>query len=272
MTDGLKDVQSSPDNRNIPLQKVGVRGIRWPMAVLDRAKGVQHTIGTFELAVDLPHHFKGTHMSRFVEVLSGYRDEFRVVNLEPLLAHLREKLKAGRAYLNVRFPYFVAKRAPVSLKESLMEYDCAFSACLGEAFDFELEVCVPVTTLCPCSKEISDRGAHNQRGYVTARLKCDSSLWLEEAIEMIENSASCDLYPLLKRTDEKWVTEHAYDNPRFVEDIVREIALAFDQEPRIYGYTIEAENLESIHAHNAFAMVARGHQPFAPLADGCGVV
>jgi len=257
MSERLTDVQSSPDHRNIPLQKVGVRNVRWPMSVLDRAKDIQHTIGTFELAVDLPHNFKGTHMSRFVEVLSAYHDEFSIGNLSPLLENLRDKLKASRAYLTVRFPYFIAKKAPVSGKESLMEYECAFNAALGEEFEFELEVRVPVTTLCPCSKEISDRGAHNQRGYVTAKLKCDSALWLEEAIEMIEKSASCDLYPLLKRPDEKWVTERAYDNPRFVEDIVREIALAFDNDDRIYSYSIEAENHESIHAHNAFALVVR---------------
>jgi len=258
MSERLTDVQSRPDNRNIPLQKVGVRDVRWPIAVLDRAKGVQHTVGTFELAVDLPHHFKGTHMSRFVEVLSAYHDEFSIDNLSLLLERLREKLKASRAYLTVRFPYFISKKAPVSRRESLMEYECAFKACLGDEFEFELEVRVPVTTLCPCSKEISERGAHNQRGYVTAKLKCDSALWLEEAIEMIEGCASCDLYPLLKRPDEKWVTERAYDNPRFVEDIVREIALAFDRDERIYSYSVEAENEESIHAHNAFAVVSRG--------------
>jgi GTP cyclohydrolase I len=261
MSERLTDVQSRPDNRNIPLQKVGVRGVRWPIAVLDRAKGVQHTVGTFELAVDLPHHFKGTHMSRFVEVLSAHTDEFSIENLSSLLEQLREKLKATRAYLTVRFPYFVAKKAPVSRKESLMEYECTFEASLGEEFEFVLEVRVPVTTLCPCSKEISERGAHNQRGYVTAKLKCDSDLWLEEAIEMIERSASCDLYPLLKRPDEKWVTERAYDRPRFVEDIVREIALAFDKDERIYSYIIEAENEESIHAHNAFAVVSRVSRP-----------
>ena len=207
MSERLVDVQSSPDHRKIPLQKVGVRDVRWPMSVLDRAKGIQHTIGTFELAVDLPHHFKGTHMSRFVEVLSEHHDEFSIENLSPMLSQLRETLKSDRAYLTVRFPYFIAKKAPVSRKESLMEYECAFKASLSEEFEFELDVRVPVTTLCPCSKEISERGAHNQRGYVTACLKCDSQVWLEEVIEKIEQSASCDLYPLLKRPDEKWVTE-----------------------------------------------------------------
>jgi GTP cyclohydrolase I len=258
MSDSLKDVQSSPDHRNIALQKVGVRKVRWPMSVLDRSKGIQHTIGTFELSVELPHHFKGTHMSRFLEVLSAHKDEFSIENLPNILSALKSTLKSQKAYLEVAFPYFIAKKAPVSKRESLMEYECVFRASDGEEYDFELEVRVPVTTLCPCSKEISDRGAHNQRGIVTARIQCDPELWLEEVIAMVEQSASCDLYSLLKRPDEKWVTERAYDRPRFVEDIVREVALAFDKDPRIHSYTIQAENEESIHAHNAFAFVARG--------------
>jgi GTP cyclohydrolase I len=254
----LPDIQGGHDDRNIAIEKVGVRNVRWPMAVLDRAKGTQHTIGTFSLLVDLPHHFKGTHMSRFIEVLGEHKDEFGIESLSGLLATLRAKLKAETAYAEIRFPYFIQKKAPVSKQPSLMEYECAFFASqTATSFEFSIEVCVPITTLCPCSKEISERGAHNQRGIVTARVRCEPDLWLEEIVEAIESCASCDLYPLLKRPDEKWVTERAYDNPRFVEDVVREVALAFDREPRIHSYEVEVENQESIHTHNAYAYVRR---------------
>jgi GTP cyclohydrolase IB len=259
MAQELPDIQAGRDDRNIPIQKVGVRNVRWPIAVLDRAKGKQHTIGTFSLLVDLPHDFKGTHMSRFIEVLSAHKEEFSIESLSALLVTLRRQLKANTAYVEIRFPYFIQKQAPVSKQQSLMEYACAFlaSETEGGGFDFNLEVQVPVTTLCPCSKEISERGAHNQRGIVTARVKCEPELWIEEIVEAVEACASCSLYPLLKRPDEKWVTEHAYDNPRFVEDVVREVALAFDGDPRIHSYEVEVENEESIHTHNAYAYVRR---------------
>lgn len=253
----LVDIQSSRDPRNIPIDKVGVRGVKYPIMVLDRAHENQHTIGNFTLTVDLPHHFKGTHMSRFIEVLSVHSDAISVHAIPKILQGLKEKLHAETAHLEVTFPFFMKKAAPVTGKESLMEYECGFSAASNHAEDFVMTVQVPVTTLCPCSREISAYGAHNQRGIVTAKLRFKDHLWLEEIIEMIEASASCDLYPLLKRPDEKWVTEHAYDNPRFVEDMVREVALAFDADDRIVSYEIEVENHESIHAHNAYAYLAR---------------
>ncbi|MCO5296131.1 MAG: GTP cyclohydrolase FolE2 [Fimbriimonadaceae bacterium] len=253
----LADIQSSPDVRNIPIDRVGVRNVEYPMALLDRARGLQHTIGVFSLTVDLPHQFKGTHMSRFLEVLSDHREEVGVESIGTILATLRERLNADTAHLDVRFKYFRKKAAPVTGKEAMMGYECAFYATGGAVEDFVIEVQVPVTTLCPCSKEISARGAHNQRGLVTARVRFEGELWLEELIDAIEACASCDLYPVLKRPDEKWVTEKAYDTPRFVEDMVREVALSFEQEQRITWFEIEVENFESIHAHNAYAKLER---------------
>lgn len=254
----LADIQATPDKRNIAIDRVGVRNVEYPMALKDRARGVQHTVGTFALTVDLPHQFKGTHMSRFIEVLSAHRDEIGVDSIPTILKALRSRLKADTAHLDVAFTYFRMKAAPVTGKEAMMGYACAFHATQGAAEDFVIEVHVPVTTLCPCSKEISARGAHNQRGLVTARVRFEGMIWLEELIDMIESCASCDLYPLLKRPDEKWVTEKAYDTPRFVEDMVREVALAFDGDKRIRWFEIEVENFESIHAHNAYAKLERG--------------
>ncbi len=253
----MVDIQATPDERNIPIDKVGVRGVKYPIVVLDRIKDRQHSIGNFTLTVDLPHEFKGTHMSRFLEVLSEHQGEISVGSLPKMLAELRSRLNAERAHVSVRFPFFMVKSAPVTGKEGMMEYICGFDATSNGAFDVELFVEVPVTTLCPCSKEISAYGAHNQRGIVTVRCRTSEHVWIEEIIEMIEGSASCGLYPVLKRPDEKWVTEHAYDNPRFVEDMVREIAVAFDRDGRFKKYEIEVENHESIHAHNAYAYLAR---------------
>ncbi|MBW7929120.1 MAG: GTP cyclohydrolase I FolE2 [Fimbriimonadaceae bacterium] len=257
MKSPLVDIQNSQDSRNIPIDKVGVRSVKYPIAVLDRANERQHTIGDFTLTVNLPHHFKGTHMSRFLEVLNEHQAEVSVHSLPDILRALKERLDAESAHIEVMFPFFMAKPAPVTGKVGMMPFDCRFIAEANGKFDLTMEVVVPVTTLCPCSKEISDRGAHNQRGYVTARVKTEGHVWLEELIEMIEGAASCALYPLLKRPDEKWVTERAFDNPRFVEDMVREVALAFDADPRIRSYEVEVENHESIHAHNAYAYLAR---------------
>jgi GTP cyclohydrolase I len=256
-TTPLVDIQNSVDKRNIAIDKVGVRGVKFPIVVLDRANERQHTIGNFTLTVDLPHHFKGTHMSRFLEVLNENKGEVSVQGIPRLLKGLKERLDAERAHVEVSFPFFMSKPAPVTGKSGMMQFDCAFKAESNGREDFVLEVVVPVTTLCPCSKEISDRGAHNQRGWVTARVRFSEMIWIEEVIEMIEARASCALYPVLKRPDEKWVTEHAYDNPRFVEDMVREVALAFDGDHRITWYEVEVENEESIHAHNAYAYLER---------------
>lgn len=253
----LVDIQSTRDERNIPIDKVGVRKIKYPIRVLDRANEMQHSIGTFTLTVSLPHHFKGTHMSRFLEVLNEHRTEVNVHGIPKLLHDLKDRLTAESAHLEVTFPFFLTKNAPVTGKPGMMEYSCGFIAESNGDEDFVIWVEVPVTTLCPCSKEISEFGAHNQRGYVSVRVRTREHVWIEEIIEMIEGCASCGLYPVLKRPDEKWVTEHAYQNPRFVEDMVREVALAFDRDGRFTSYEIEVENHESIHAHNAYAYLAR---------------
>ena len=254
----LPDIQESKDHRNIPIDRVGVRHVKFPIEVLDRADERQHTIGDFTLTVDLPSEFKGTHMSRFLEVLSKHEGEVTSRTLPNILHDLKQQLHAEEAHIEVAFTYFVTKKAPVSGAAAKVGCDCVFMGTSnGSHDDLVLRVTVPVTTLCPCSKEISDYGAHNQRGWVTVRVRTSDHVWLEEVIEMIEGAASCGLYPVLKRPDEKWVTEHAYDNPRFVEDMVREVALAFDKDGRFVSYEIEVENEESIHAHNAYASLKR---------------
>ena len=253
----LPDIQKTQDTRNIAIDKVGVRGVKYPIQVLDRAEGRQHTIGNFTLTVDLPSEFKGTHMSRFLEALNEHQKEISVESLPHLLESLRERLHAERAHVSVRFPFFMVKTAPVTGKTGMMEFECGFDCHINGSYKSSLYLKVPVATLCPCSKEISNYGAHNQRGWVTVNVQTSEMVWLEEVIEMIEQSASCPLYPVLKRPDEKWVTEHAYENPRFVEDLVREVALKFDADKRISGFEIEVENEESIHAHNAYAYLKR---------------
>jgi GTP cyclohydrolase I len=253
----LADIQNTPDERNIPIDRVGVRNVRFPIRVKDRSNVSQPTVGTFTLTVDLPKHFKGTHMSRFLEVLHDYGHQIDGESLPMILEELRSRLNSQTAHLDVEFPYFMAKPAPVTGNIGLMEYDCGFSFSRGATEYAKVIAKVPVATLCPCSKEISERGAHNQRGLVTAVIEPFEFVWLEEIIEMIEDSASCSLYSVLKRPDEKFVTEHAYDNPRFVEDVVREVSIRFDADNRIEAYTVEVENFESIHAHNAYAMIER---------------
>jgi GTP cyclohydrolase I len=256
----LVDVQSTADTRNISIDCVGVRHVKYPMFVRERDGGNQQTVGDFTLAVDLPSHYKGTHMSRFVEVLSEHNRDLSVATIPDILEKLRAKLNAATAHLDVRFTLFREKAAPVTGKTGMMGYLCGFLASGGVAEKFLIEVTVPVTTLCPCSKELADRGAHNQRGYVQVQIQPDTSkatLWIEDVIDMIEAAGSAPLYPLLKRPDEKYVTELAYDNPRFVEDMVREVALAFDADARIASYEIEVENHESIHDHNAYAYLKR---------------
>ena len=253
----LVDIQSSPDKRNIPIDKVGVRNVKYPIKVLERDNGVQQTVGNFSLTVDLPREFKGTHMSRFLEVLGEYNHEIGRETIPVILAKLRDKLKAQTAHLEVKFTLFREKAAPVTGKVGMMAYECGFIAAGGATTEFQVFLCVPITTLCPCSKEISAFGAHNQRGYVTARIHAVGMLWLEDVIDMIESSGSAQLYPVLKRPDEKFVTEQAYQNPRFVEDMVREVALAFDKHPNVGTYEIEVENHESIHDHNAYAYLRR---------------
>ncbi|MBN8690053.1 MAG: GTP cyclohydrolase I FolE2 [Armatimonadetes bacterium] len=257
----LADMQNSRDERNIPIDRVGVRNITYPIQVMDRSNQMQHSVGVFTLTVDLPHHFKGTHMSRFLEVLNEHRGEVSVHRIPKILEDLRHRLQSERSHLTVDFTYFINKPAPVTQKVGVMGYDCRFESVGGAETDFVMQIVVPVTTLCPCSKEISAYGAHNQRGYVTVRVRTNNHVWIEEVIQMIEERASAPLYPVLKRPDEKHVTELAYDNPRFVEDMIREVARGFDADERIVWYSIEVENHESIHAHNAYAFIERTKSP-----------
>ena len=256
----MRDVQSQPDNRKVCIDQVGVKDVRYPIIVSDRANGTQSTVATLSISVDLPQQHRGTHMSRFLEVLSHFHQETFIDNLPQFLHEVRRALDADRAFVHIEFPYFVRKTAPVSGSQSLQVYDCWFDASLGQSYDFVLGVDVPVTTLCPCSREISERGAHNQRSHVRVQLTYDPFIWLEEVIEMVESCASCQIWPLLKREDERWVTEAAYDNPRFVEDIIREVTLKLQAEPRVQSFVVESENMESIHSHNAYARKAWSRQ------------
>jgi GTP cyclohydrolase IB len=254
----LPDIQGAPDERKVDIDRVGVTGIRYPLWVRDREQGRQHTVATVNMYVNLPHHFRGTHMSRFLEVLNTH-EEITIESASELAEQLRTRLDAEAAHLELEFPFFRRKQAPVTGAAGLMEFTCAIDASVGPAGsrDVVLRVRVPVTTLCPCSREIAERGAHNQRGVVELQVRTRSFLWFEELIDAIEESASCALYPVLKRPDEKWVTERAYDNPRFVEDLLREIAVEMRGDPRVAWYRIEVENQESIHAHNAYAVLER---------------
>jgi GTP cyclohydrolase IB len=254
----IEDVQGSADTRRIPINKVGIKDIRHPIRVKDRAGGEQHTVATFSMYVDLPHNFKGTHMSRFVEILNHYEREITPDTFKEMLTEMTERLGAASGHIEMRFPYFINKKAPVSGVESLMDYDVTFR---GERKDgqncLRIRIVVPVTSLCPCSKKISAYGAHNQRSHVTLDCRTRGFIWIEELIENVEKEASCELYGLLKRPDEKFVTERAYENPKFVEDIVRDVAVKLNADERIRVYTVEAENFESIHNHSAYAMVVK---------------
>jgi len=256
MTKTMPDLQQSRDHRKIPIRKVGVKNISYPIVVQDKHRSLQHTVATVDMYVDLPHQFKGTHMSRFVEILNRHREQIALDRLEEILQEMRQKLGAETAHLRVEFPYFIDKAAPVSKARSLMEYTCEFDACLnGDQLDFVLGVKVPVTSLCPCSKELSQFGAHNQRSIMTVKVRYKEFIWIEDLVELIEQCGSSPLYALLKRADEKYVTEQAYQNPRFVEDMVREAYLRLAASDNITWFSVEAENFESIHNHSAYAEV-----------------
>jgi len=262
----LLDVHAESDQRRIALDRAGVKGLRYPICVLDRAQGQQHTIATIDLSVTLPHKRKGAHMSRFVELLNRHRREIDIRNFRKLCAELRKDHDADGAQVEVRFPYFVEKAAPVSGAVSLIDYACTFSARVHEeagkeVADLWVQVEVPVTSLCPCSKAISDRGAHNQRSVIRARVWFKRFFWMEDLIRALEDSASSELYTLLKRPDEKFVTERAYDRPRFVEDLVREAALRLRADDNFTRFELEAESFESIHAHNAYAALSSERPP-----------
>ena len=255
----LQDTQASPDFRNLRIDKVGVKGLRYPIVVRDRAHATQNTVATVALAVDLPHQFKGTHMSRFIEVLQEHGGLIHVESIPAILRALQERLQADSAHLELDFPYFIEKKAPITAAQGLVDYQTHFDATLhGKDLRFKVAVTVPVTTLCPCSKAISERGAHNQRGLVRLEVTFGKTVWIEDLVTLVESCASSEIFSLLKRPDEKHVTEHAYDNPVFVEDLVRAVSVKCEAHPDINWYRVEAENFESIHNHSAFAMIERG--------------
>lgn len=253
----MKDMQSQKDIRNIPLKNVGIKNLKWPVTVMDRQEGVQHTVANFELSVDLPHDVRGTHMSRFVEVVSKM-ESISPKNIEKMLSELREKLEAETAQCKMEFDYFIEKPSPVTGIVSPYDVKCSFEAQKSREFKFIMGVSVPVSTLCPCSKEISDFGAHNQRAVVTIKVDTDKLIWIEDIVEIAEDSSSSPVFSLLKRKDEKWVTEQAYLNPRFVEDVAREVAVRLEKIEGIKWYSVSAESIESIHNHNAFAYTEKG--------------
>ena len=257
----IDDVQSRRDERQVAIDKAGIRDLAHPVRVSDRSRREQHTVARVSMSVELPKHFKGTHMSRFIEILHRER-EVSVADLGALLQETAARLEADAAHIEIEFPFFVMKRAPVSGVESLMDYRVTLSGTRRDGVDRRsIRVVVPVTSLCPCSKKISERGAHNQRSHVTITAQLRGAMWIEDLIDIAESEASSELYAILKRPDEKFVTERAYDNPKFVEDLVRDVALRLDREPQIAAYRVEVENFESIHNHSAYALVERGADP-----------
>ena len=255
----LTDKQNEPDARGLRIDKVGVRGLRIPLQVRDKSRYLQNTVAKVGMFVDLPKDFKGTHMSRFVEVLNSHGSMVHVENIPDMLRAMQAKLHAQSAHLEMEFPFFLVKKAPVSGKEGVLDYNVRFDAAMhGQDLDFLLTVRATVTTLCPCSKAISKYGAHNQRGEVTVQIRSEKIVWIEDVIALVEASGSSEMYSLLKREDEKAVTERAYENPVFVEDLVRNVALRLNAHPDVAWYRVEAENYESIHNHNAYACIEKG--------------
>ena len=253
----LRDIHSERDTRRLALDRAGVKGLRYPICVLDRQRGQQHTVAEIDMSVSVPQRRKGAHMSRFVELLNKHRREIDIRRFRSLCAELRKDHDAEAAHVTVRFPYFIEKMAPVSGERGLVDYACSFSASVtSKGSDLWVAVDVPVTSLCPCSKAISKHGAHNQRSLVSVRVWFAKFFWIEDLIALIEDSASCELYALLKRPDEKYVTERAYERPRFVEDLVREVGTRLRSDANYTRWEVEAESFESIHAHNAYAALA----------------
>ena len=252
---GMPDMQKSRDDRNIAIDKVGVKDIHYPIVVMDKSKEQQQTVARINMYVDLPHHFKGTHMSRFIEILNQYHGQVSIDRMDTMLRDMKQHLEASSAHLELEFPYFIEKQAPTSGARSLMEYQCRMQGSLSDGYDFVLGVTVPMTSLCPCSKEISARGAHNQRSAVTVEIRYTDHVWLEDLIAWVEECGSAPVYALLKREDEKTLTEQAYDNPMFVEDVVRAVTQRLLKEPEVTWFRVACENFESIHNHSAYAMV-----------------
>lgn len=257
----MQDIQNEYDQREISIDQVGVKDLDYPITIEDKAQGYQTTVARITMSVHLPHQFRGTHMSRFIEILNSYRGFLSETTIFKLLDDIQNRLDSVESYFQAEFPYFIEKKAPVSGAASLMNYGGIFIAekKKWQPPSFILGARVPLTSLCPCSREISRYGAHNQRSQVTVKIRYYQMVWLEDLIAWIESAASSEIYALLKREDEKFVTEKAYLNPRFVEDIVREIAGRLKEDSNIIGFDIYAEHFESIHNHNVFAQISSGH-------------
>lgn len=254
----MKDVQNERDYRNIPINKVGIKNLRYPVTVLDRASGTQHTVADINMYVDLPHECKGTHMSRFLETLQVFKNDLSLKTVTKILGEMKNQLGASSSHIEITFPYFIEKKAPVSFASGFMDYTCRFkgSSASDGSLDLITEIEVPVSSVCPCSKEISEYGAHNQRGLVCLMVRTKKFIWIEDLISLVEGCSSCEVYSVLKRTDEKYVTEKAYANPKFVEDVVRDIAKELLEEKNITWFSVSAENFESIHNHSAYAYIS----------------
>lgn len=258
----MKDIQNQFDSRNLEIDKVGIKDITYPVTLSDKNKGSQHTVACINMYVKLPHNFKGTHMSRFVEILSRHSSNISLVSVHNILDEMKERLDSEEAFIELSFSYFMEKKAPVSGQSAMMDYKCTYIGSSGpEGRDQVLTVRVPVMTLCPCSKEISEFGAHNQRSFITISIRMDKMVWIEELIELAESCGSSPVYPLLKREDEKYVTEKSYQNPAFVEDVVRSAAEKLGKDERITWFEVSSENLESIHNHSAYAVISRRAAP-----------
>jgi len=253
------DIQNQPDFRKIPIDKVGIKGLKYPIKVLDKTSGLQSTIAQINMYVNLPHHCKGTHMSRFVEILHLFRTKVSLESLTNILEDMKKILGAKSSHIEITFPYFIEKQSPLTKSKGLMDYTCSIigSSNGKKNTDIVLKVAVPITSVCPCSKEISEYGAHNQRGEVLVSTRFDKFIWIEEIVNLVEASASCDIFSVLKRKDEKFVTEKAYDNPKFVEDIARDVAKQLMDDKNITWFSVSAENFESIHNHSAYAYIEK---------------
>lgn len=253
----MPDVQASRDPRRIAIDKVGVKNVTYPVTLHTPDGGQQHTVATINMYVSLPHHQKGTHMSRFLEVLNEHAECVTPERIPVITREIKKRLGARDAHFELDFTYFIRKLAPVTKMPGLMDYRVKFECSSNSHDDFIMTVTAPATSLCPCSKEISRFGAHNQRCLVTARVRPNGLLWIECLVDLLEKAASSQVYAVLKRPDEKFVTEEAFENPKFVEDIVRDLAIALDDDDRIAWYSINSENFESIHNHNAYAEITR---------------
>ena len=253
------DIQNQPDFRKIPIDKVGIKGLKYPVKVLDKTTGLQSTVAQISMYVDLPHHCKGTHMSRFVEILHLFRTKVSLESITNILEDMKEILGAQSSHIEIIFPYFIEKQAPQTGSKGLMDYTCTIMGSSNgrKQTDIVLTIAVPITSVCPCSKEISEYGAHNQRGEVKVSTRFNKFIWIEDIVEIVETSASCDIFSVLKREDEKFVTEKAYNNPKFVEDIARDVSKILMEDENITWFSVSAENFESIHNHSAYAYIEK---------------